>query len=120
MHVIYAEQFISCTPCMQLVIKGIRRSLVEVSRPRLPITPEVMRMFKKHLSRSPNSYDNLCFGQQPMSFFGFLHTSKFVVPDGVSYNPSIHLSMADISWDQVSHPKSVAIHIKASKTDPFI
>ena len=27
--------------------------------------------------------------------------------------------MADISWDQVSQPKSVAIHIKASKTDPF-
>ena len=52
-------------------------------------------------------------------FFGFLRYGEFVVPDGVAFNSDIHLSIADVSFDNQSSPKVASVRIKASKTDPF-
>ena len=54
-----------------------------------------------------------------MCFFGFLRVGEVVVPSDSAYDPSIHLSIADVSVDSRSSPSYVAVNIKSSKTDPF-
>ena len=41
------------------------------------------------------------------------------VPEDEKFDPIQHLSFADISADDSSNPKQVAMTIKQSKTDPF-
>ena len=41
------------------------------------------------------------------------------MPDDMAYDPSVHLSIKDISVDNSSNPSSMCIKIKQSKTDPF-
>ena len=38
------------------------------------------------------------------------------VPDSTSYDPKVHLSIPDITFD---HSSAMFVNIKASKTDPF-
>ena len=41
------------------------------------------------------------------------------VPDDMGYDPSVHLSIKDISVDNSSNPSMICIKIKLSKTDLF-
>ena len=41
------------------------------------------------------------------------------VPSDNGYDPSVHLSIKDISVDTSSHPSVIFIRIKQSKTYPF-
>ena len=41
------------------------------------------------------------------------------VPSDEEYDPSVHLSVQDISVDDAKHPSVLCIRIKQSKTDPF-
>ena len=52
-------------------------------------------------------------------FFGFLRAGEVVVPSDSAFDPSIHLTVKDISVDSHSSPSYIAVNIKASKTDPF-
>ena len=54
-----------------------------------------------------------------MPFFGFLRVGELTCPDDASYDPSVHLSFADIAVDDPVHPSFVRVAIKQSKTDPF-
>ena len=42
-----------------------------------------------------------------------------MVPSDSAFDPTVHLSVADISVDSHSRSKYIAVNIKASKTDPF-
>ena len=53
-----------------------------------------------------------CFG-----FFGFLRGGGFTVNS--PFDPSLHLTLADILVDIPLNPQSVSVFIKCSKTDPF-
>ena len=50
-------------------------------------------------------------------FFGLLRVSEFTSPRVGVWDSTIHLSRLDVGF--VSAPATMAIHIKASKTDPF-
>ena len=52
-------------------------------------------------------------------FFGFLRSVEATVPSILSYNPVVHLPIMDASLDSAEDPRTVVVHIKASKTDPF-
>ena len=52
-------------------------------------------------------------------FFGFMRVSEFTIPSHNGYDPSLHLSLQDISIDHRDNPNVLRIHIKQSKTDPF-
>ena len=54
-----------------------------------------------------------------VAFFGFLRCAEFTVPSLASYDPAIHLSLADVSATPSSTISRVAIRIKQSKTDQF-
>ena len=54
-----------------------------------------------------------------MCFFSFLRAGKVVVPSDSAFNPSIHLTVKDISVDSHSSPSYITVKIKASKSNPF-
>ena len=52
-----------------------------------------------------------------LCFFAFMHSGKFTLPPGVSFDPSRHLFPSDVTVDSVNQPSIVCVHLKASKTD---
>ena len=54
-----------------------------------------------------------------LCFFAFLQAGEMTVPSDEEYDPSVHLSVHDISVDDAKHPSVLCIRIKQSKTDPF-
>ncbi len=52
-------------------------------------------------------------------FFGFLRAGEVVAPAEGSFDPTHHLTYADIRIDNCTCPRMVEVRIKASKTDPF-
>ncbi len=52
-------------------------------------------------------------------FFGFLRAGEVVAPAHGSFDPTRHLTYADIRIDNSTCPRMVEVRIKASKTDPF-
>ena len=109
-------------PFMNLVLRGIKRVRAHgKQRPlRLPITVTVLCRIKTALAQPPSSYRSImvwvacCTG-----FFGFLHCSKFLVPDGSKFDPSIHLLVADVEFTRGHGQDTFLICIKVAKTDQF-
>ena len=54
-----------------------------------------------------------------MCIFRFLRTGEVVAPPGASFDPSIRLSVGNVSVNSRSAPTYVAVNIKASKMDLF-
>ena len=90
------------SPHMKVLLRGIRWVQAQQSsaRVRLPITSSLMRIIKAQLAKSSSSYISLliwaacCTG-----YFGFLRCGEFLVPDGTQYDASIHLSLADFTFN---------------------
>ena len=62
----------------------------------------------------------LCYGQLvPCAFFGFLRVGEIAVPSSQSCDAGAHLSVGDVTLDNLEQPSLVQVTIKASKTDPF-
>ena len=79
-----------------------------------------MQQIKELLLKSPHDYSSiLMWAVCCTAFFGFLRCSEFTVPKEQDYNPSIHLSYADVAVDSKIDPRIVQIYINQSKTDPF-
>ena len=49
----------------------------------------------------------------------FLRSAEFTSPTAESFDPSCHLSLADVALDSHSQPAMIRVRIKQSKTDPF-
>ena len=87
------------------------------SRPRLPITPDIMSVIRSGL---PSSADgNMIWAACCVGFFGFLRAGEFTTPSLEAYDASVHLSLSDVALDSHSTPSLIRLCIKASKTDPF-
>ena len=54
-----------------------------------------------------------------LCFFGFLRSGEITIPKASAYDPTIHLSLADLAFDHAVQPSVMQITLKASKTDPF-
>ena len=52
-------------------------------------------------------------------YFGFLSSGEICSPSDRDYDSSTHLSYSDIAVDSHDDPSTIAITIKASKTDPY-
>jgi hypothetical protein len=74
-----------------------------------------MSHLKQTLSIDPHSFDNwtaCCVG-----FFGFLHGSEFLTPETPDFDPSVHLTVTEVSYLAKGNPLRIELCIKASKTD---
>ena len=119
LHDVFNKQL---TPRLQLVLRGIKKSqaLTTLPRARLPITLQIMQSIQQILSNQPHSYRNIMlWAACCLAFFGFLRVSEFTIPSQDAYDPSVHLSLQDISVDSRDNPSLLKVTIKQSKTDPF-
>jgi len=66
------------------------------------------------------SFDDVMFWAACLlAYFVFLQSAEFTVPSLSAFNPSVHLSVSDVSVDVPLDPSCLQVFIKASKTGPF-
>ena len=106
------------TPYVKLLLQGIARSSAHPTRARLPITQSIMNRIKSILAQEPQAYANLMlWAACCVGFFGFLRCSEFLIPDGTTFDPEVHLAVNDLTYVTSVDPPHVELRIKASKTD---
>ena len=54
-----------------------------------------------------------------LGFFCFLRSAEMCTPSDTGYDPTVHLSLSDVSVDNPKAPSIRRLIIKQSKTDPF-
>ena len=108
-------------PMLEYVVRGLKKRMAgKASRPRQPITPQILRMLKVVWESSGRNEDAvMLWAAVCMCFFGFLRSGEVVAPSEVEYDPAVHLSFGDVRVDDVGMPHYLEVRIKASKTDPF-
>ena len=71
-----------------------------------------------HQSLDFNNPDNvMLWAACCLGFFRFLRAGEFTVNG--TFDPTLHLTMADVQVDSSTNPQSFRVFIKCSKTDPF-
>ena len=51
-----------------------------------------------------------------LAFYSFLRSSEFTAPSPTQFNPLVHLSNSDVSFNSGG---CLTLHLKSSKTDPY-
>ena len=110
-------------PRLDYVMKGIKKSQAEKgvkTRPRLPITPLILRKLKEIWDSSADKWDTkMIWAACCLCFLGVIWCGEMTVPGDNEFDESVHLSVADISVDHPEAITVVQVFIKASKMDPF-
>jgi len=102
------------------VVRGLKREQAGCpSKPRLPITPAIVRQVHTYFKGSQDWDVIMLWAVMCLCFFRFLRSGEVVAPDDSNFNPTRHLSFTDITADSLSNPSSLPVNIKQSKTDPF-
>ena len=109
------------------ILRGIKISQATSSQPargkqRHPITPEILRRVKSRWQQEPPSQDRVMLWAAFLTcFFGFFRSGEICGPTAVSegLGPTTELSVDSIAIDSIRDPRSVRIHLRRSKTDPF-
>ena len=107
----------SVWPRLQYVLKGVKRPRGEQSsKPRLPITPDILRRIQTVWQRRFAERDTIMlWASFCIGFFGFLRAGEFTVPGDRTFDPGVHLCVRDIALDSHTSPTLVRVTIKASK-----
>ena len=119
----YKELNFEQMPRLCQIIKGVKITQGQKGRtirPRLPITPRILRLMKGvwFPSKSEPSYDNLMlWAASTTAFFGFCRSGEITTSSENSYDPNVHLSYGDIATDNPKSPSMLSIKLKHSKTD---
>ena len=110
-------------PRLKQIIRGIKSFQAKQgrqSRPRLPITPTILRSIRNVWSKSSPTHDQvLLWAAFTLAFFGFLRSGEICSPSDKAYDPTAHLSFSDVAIDDPQNPSIMRVHLKTSKTDPF-
>ena len=115
----------SSLPRLRLVLNGITRARMSDdrtlrSKPRLPITVDILHRIFTVLSRGSPSYtDHLVWAACALSFFGFFRAGEITVPSQSVLQQSKHLGWGDVCVDSIFSPSLLRVHLKVSKCDQF-
>ena len=104
---------------LSLVLRAIRRSILPAqSKPRKPITPELLHRMIHYLNhlRSLRGHDRrMLTAAFTLAFHGFLRVGEFTMPPTTRFNPRYHPSTSHVAL----HRKFFTLVIPRSKTDQF-
>lgn len=108
-------------PQLELVVRGSKKEKAKGQKlTRLPITPAILLRMRAVWEKETLGWDGvMLWAACCLGFFGFLRSGELVAPADGEFDPGQHLSFADVSVDNRSHPTVLAVQIKQSKTDPF-
>ena len=108
-------------PRLEYIVKGLKRKAINSNaRPRLPMTPEILKAMKEVWRiDSDRNKATMLWAAACTCFFGFLRSGEVVVPSDSEYDATVHLSFGDVRLDNTTDPQFLEVTIKASKTDPF-
>jgi len=108
-------------PRLRQVLRGVkveRGKAGKAPRPRLPITPAILRRLKRSWVDKDHSFCSvMLWAASIVTFFSFCRLGEITVEDENKYDPAAHLSFHDISVDNADNPKVISLFIKQSKTD---
>lgn len=106
------------TNCLQLqcLLRGIKCHQGSNLPQHQPVTADLMSVL--HQSLDFNNPDNvMLLAACCLGFFGFLRAGEFTVNG--TFDPTLHLTMADVQVDSSTKPQRFRVFMKCSKTDPF-
>ena len=112
----------SVMPRLEQVLKGAKRAAAKQglkSKPRLPITPDILRKIRSVWFSNPSYDSRMLWAAASLCYFGFLRAGEITVPSESAYDKGAHLNYGDLAVDSKASPKILRVSIKASKTDPF-
>ena len=92
-------------PQLELVLQGINRELAgRPAKSRLPITPAILRSIRAGWDHSKEWDHMILWAAMCLCFFDFLHAGEAVAPDNSEFDPTQHLTYADIAVDSMPKP----------------
>ena len=103
------------------VVEGFRRRFPSKSsgRPRLPITPAILRALNVVWSLDEDQFAASMLWVASCPCFCFLWSGEVVVPSDSSFDAAAHLCFGDITINSCAEPSAMTVHLKSSKTDPL-
>ena len=106
-------------PKLSLVQRGIQRSKPQTAgKPRLPITPTILRQLKALWEGQAGEVDTvMLWAACCTAFFGFFRMGELTSPTVTSKGPVDCVYVGDVAVDDHSNPWLVRIHLRKSKTD---
>ncbi len=110
-------------PRLDYVLRGIKKHQARQggnSRPRLPMTPHVLRQLKAEWNgRAEDGDTRMIWAACCLAFCAFLRAGELTVPGDSQFDPGAHLTPQDIAIDDPVQPTLMRVTIKQSKTDPL-
>ena len=108
-------------PLLVLALWGTKREQAgAVKRTRLPITPVILEQLRRIWNRDSANHDHIMlWAACCVGFFGFLRSGEMTTSEVGEFDPGQHLTIRDITVDDIENPQVVSVRIKQSKTDPF-
>ena len=101
-------------------MKGVKHEKGSAVRPRLPITPQILRGLHHFWQQRENGYDAVTlWAVCTLAFFGFLRSGEITVPSDAAFDAACHLTPADVQVYSRESPALLRVQLKESKTDPF-
>lgn len=117
------EPHLGDMPRLQQIIRGVqveRGKAGRTPRPRLPITPSILRRLKAVWEGKGVGWEvTMLWAASTFTFFSFCRSGEVTVPSPSGFDPTIHLSYSDISVDNPKSPSVLIVKLEKSKTDPF-
>ena len=101
---------------LQVLLHRIERHQGSNLTQRQPLTADLMSVLHRSLDLT-NPDNVMLWPACCVGFFGLLSSCEFTVIS--PFDPSLHLTHADIQVDAPLNPQSVRVFIKCRKTDPF-
>ena len=108
-------------PLLVLALRGTKREQAGAAkRNRLPITPVILEQLRRIWNRDSSNHDHvMLWAVCCVGFFGFLRSGEMTTSEVGEFKPGQHLTVRDVTVDDINNPRVVSVRIKQSKTDPF-
>ena len=108
-------------PLLVLALRGTKREQAgAVKCTRLQITPIILQQLWRIWNRdSSNPNHIMLWAACCVGFFGFLRSGEMTTPEVGEFDLGQHLTVRDITVEDIKNSRVVSVWIKQSKTDPF-
>ena len=110
-------------PKLKMIETGVRKVQAAqqlVRRPRLPITPTILKQIKALWTPRASELDIIMlWAACCLCFFGFFRMGELTLPADGAYDPTLHLSFEDVAIDNPASPSVLQVILKRQRQIGF-